>query len=46
MTPNVTQIASADYRWQPILDTRNVRTQESVRLENAAADAAACRSSI
>ncbi len=46
MIPNVMQVASADYYWQLILDTRNVRTQESVMLENADKDAAACHSSI
>ncbi len=30
MTPNVTQVASADNRWELILDARNVRTQESM----------------
>ncbi len=39
MMPNVMQVASTDYHWQPILDARNEWTQESVMLENADADA-------
>ncbi len=33
MMPNVPQVASTDYRLQPILDARNVWTQESVMLQ-------------
>ncbi len=46
MTPNVTQVAPADYLWQLILDAKYVWTLHSMMPQNADANTEAERSSI